>query len=79
MGVRVPLGQLLARRHFIAVTHQDGGAVGDLVALTLPTVGIDHAHFTGTRHRHQQVVLVGHGLEVVHTHRAGRARVHAFG
>ena len=51
VGVRIPGGQLLARLHLVAVVDGDGGAVGDLVALTLAAELVHHADLAGARHR----------------------------
>src|SRR6202020_344481 len=48
----------------------DGGAVRNLVALALAAELIDHAQFTGARHRDQMPLLMAHGLDVVQANRA---------
>src|SRR3546814_14575451 len=75
MGMRIPLGQTRASLQLVTVADQDGRTIRNLVALTLATIGIDDADFTGTRDSDQQAVLVGDGLEVVYAPGTGSTRV----
>src|SRR3546814_2771399 len=75
MGMRIPLGQTRASLQLVTVADQDGRTIRNLVALTLATIGIDDADFTGTRDSDQQAVLVGDGLEVVYARGTGSTRV----
>src|SRR3546814_2249880 len=64
-----------ASLQLVTVADQDGRTIRNLVALTLATIGIDDADFTGTRDSDQQAVLVGDGLEVVYARGTGSTRV----
>ena len=79
MGMRIPVRDRLARRDDIGIVHRDGGAVRNLVALTLAAELIHHAQFTGARHRDQMPFLVAHRLDVVQANRALALDLNAVG
>src|SRR5690606_28925276 len=59
-----------------AVLRIDGRAIGQLVALALAAVLVEHRDLARTRHAHQVAAAVRHGLDVVELHRAGGLHRH---
>ena len=68
--MRIPVGDRLPRLDDVRVVHRDGGAVRNLVALTLAAELVHHAQFAGARHRDQVPSLVAYRLDVVQANRA---------
>ena len=58
--MRIPVGHGLASLDRAAVLDVDGGAVGQLVALALAAVVVQHRHFAGARHRDQAAAGMVH-------------------
>ena len=77
--MRIPGGHHLAADHLGAFLGVDGGAEWNLVALALAAKLVDHADFTGTRHRHQVALLVLDRLDVVEAQCALVADLNAAG
>src|SRR3546814_19094326 len=75
--MRIPVRDRLAGLDRGAVLDVDGGAVGQLVALALAAVGVEHRQFARTRHRAQVATGVRDGLEVVELDRTGGLDRHA--
>src|SRR5690606_20403136 len=71
MVVRIPGGNRLAGLDRFAVLEADQGAIGQLVALALAAVRIEHRQFSRTRYRDQATAGVADRLEVVELDRAG--------
>src|SRR3546814_730389 len=69
--MRIPVRDRLPGLDRGAVLDVDGGAVGQLVALALAAVGVEHRQFARTRHGDQVATGVRDGLEVVELDRTG--------
>ena len=69
--VRIPVGDRLAGLDLGRVLDGDGRAVGQLVALALAAVAVEHRQFARARHHRQVAAGVLHRLEVVELDRAG--------
>ncbi len=63
--MRIPLGYDLARIHGISIIHQQGGPIGDLVALPFAAEFISDANFARAGHRDQRTGVISHRLGVV--------------
>lgn len=72
-GVGIPLGQLVAFGHLLALVLEQAGAVGHAMARLLAAVVVDEDDLAVARHHHQLPLAVGHHVAVDHLHVVSKA------